>query len=236
MAIRALRAPSAVGVALLAGGLLAMLPATGASARDADREILRFGGSAAVPCTLQARAASGADEVGSAFPLPDRCKAHLAPPGGPSVPFDAPATWDGAYRDIALAAGVRIRAYADSLPAPSAGDSLSLGGTVRFRGLTVGATYVGDRFADTLGYGIGAAYRFGPFRVGAGLAETRPEAQARSDDSAATGRTVALDLEYTFLPALRGFVEYLSVVMTPDERPDPPERDSTWAIGLTLGF
>lgn len=233
---RARKGPFAAGAVLLAGALLAALPADRAAAEDGDPGLLRFGESAAVPCTLRARAVGTGDETGPAFSPHERCEAAPAVLEPATVPLDAQATWGGAYRGIDVAAGVRVRTSADSLLESGAEDSsLSLGGSLRFRGLTVGATYVGDRLADTLGYGIGAAYRFGPFRVGAGLAETRPERQARPDETAAA-RTFALDIEYSFLPALRGFVEYLSVAPGPDERPDPAERDSMWAVGLTLGF
>lgn len=236
---RALQAPRipAAAAALLAAAALAVLPAGRASAEDGGPGALRFGESMAVPCTLRARAAGGDGEAaGPALPQHDRCEALLEAPERPAAPFDARASWDGAYRGVDIAAGVRVRAFADDLPTPGAEDSLALGGALRFRGLTVDAAYVGDRFAHALGYGIGATYRFGPFRVGAGLAETRPERQARPDEAAPTGRTLALDLEYSFLPALRGFVEYLSVAPASNERPDPSERDSVWAIGLTLGF
>ena len=239
----------------VAAGILLACSTLSVNAAETDVNglgALHFGSSDVVPCELRThRIGSSATSSNFVHPAPSCVTVDwLSAASRVRSPFETSATWQTGYSDVDFAVGVVYRALPRSPRnrLSSSTETVSFVGALQYGGLALGASIfdADDPVLDQVrhGYNFGANYRFGAFRVGTSLVATWTDG---SWTGAAIGATtqqsidsLSLDLQYAFTPGFLGYFNYVEVsrpghlLQGRDERTG--ERESTWTIGLSLGF
>lgn len=243
------------GKLAFAAGILLACSTLSVHAAETDANglgTLHFGSSDVVPCQLRThRIGSNATSSSFVHPAPS-CVTEKWPSAASRVrsPFETSATWQTGYSDVDFAVGVVYRALPRSPRnrLSSSAETVSLVGALHYGGLALGASIfdAGDPVIERVrhGYNFGANYHFGAFRVGTSLVTTWTDG---SWTGAAVGSapqqsidSLSVDLQYAFTPGFLGYFNYVEVsrpehqLQGRDERTG--ERESTWTIGLSLGF
>ena len=243
------------GLAGATGLLLACvaLPAGADDERSGGLGTLHFGSSDVVPCALRShRIGSGEASTTFVHPSPT-CEDGDARRIGlrSGTPFETAATWRAGYsEEVDFAVGFVYRASPASAAARqrTGGETVSLVGALQYGRFVVGAGIFDaqDPAIDTArrGYNLGVNYQFGAFRVGTSLVTTWTDGSWTGGAVNPVSRrfldSLSVDLQYAFTPGFLGYFNYVEV-SHPDhqqqsrrERTD--QRESTWTIGVSVGF
>ncbi|MCY3701395.1 MAG: porin [Rhodospirillales bacterium] len=243
-----------VGRLASAAGLLivcSVVPAAADDGRSSGLGTLHFGSSDVVPCALRTHRIGGGEESTTFVHPSPTCEEGSASDIGwrARKPFETTAAWSAGYSELDIAVGVVYRALPPSITTRerTGRETVSLVGALQYGRFVLGAGVfdADDPAIDNVrrGYNLGANYRFGAFRVGTSLITTWT-------DGSWTGRTVnpanqrsldslSVDLEYAFKPGLRGYFNYVEV-SHPEQlaswQAQSGQRESTWSIGVSVGF
>ena len=243
------------GLAGAAGLLLAcaVLPAAADDDRSGGLVTLHFGSSDVVPCALRTHRIGGG-EASTTFVHPSPTCGDGALRGvslRSRTPVETAATWKAGYsEEVDFAVGFVYRAAPAAVSArrQTGGETVSVMGALQYGRFVVGAGVFDaeDPTIDTArrGYNLGANYRFGAFRVGTSLVGTWTDGSWTGGAVSPAPRYVldslSVDLQYAFTPGLLGYFNYVEA-SHPDQQPQSRQertgqRESTWTIGVSVGF